>query len=1453
MTFGAPAWLALLLLAGPILLLHMRSARRVSVPSLLLWRDALGEQRPRPALRRPPPSWALLLQLLALTLTALVLARPALPPASQIDHLVLLVDGGWQAADEARHAETLSLLRSELRRLKGNEAGRWTVLLVAEKPRPLAVGWPDGRADVGDLAARLVPAGTQADWQLALNMTRGLLEEGESSRVVLIGADAAAAAAVSEWRPDGAQVAQFPLPTVSTAVLLDAQVEAGEQPGDWLVHGSVLQAGVEANAAVLAAQVAVEFEPANAETAGSGGGLRGELEVPLVAGSGRFQAALKLPGDGVLTLRPATGPAPAATFVLTAALPVVPVLYVGPGNPPLLRALAATGAAHVETLAVPEGQLANFPAAAAEYGLVILDSVTVDAAPLTSTLWLGAAGVTGSQGTAAEVPAEAVRWATDAALVARTEWSTLTIASAWPMPLEPGAVELVGGALQPPGAASGALFPLVQSRWLPHGLDVRVAFDVQGSDWPDRNGFPVFIRELLKLIEPALGTQVADACTVGRACQLPAGAAAVMTPAGSLLQLTRLAHGADVVMVPDFVPLSAGLHQVRMPSGSSRLLAVNAAGTAQFVGVDSNAAGDPATGAGPNGGTPDAGAAPGLASDAAAGLAPGANWLSLRRALLLLLAVTLVLEAWLHERSGARASGGWGRRWVLRGVTVALVLVAVVGPRAPLPARGGHTAVVVPGAPWGTGDADGWGPTATAHNAASESPGVEVVSLGAAVEPTDLEAALDLAAATAPPGVPTQLVLIGDGTYLAGDYAHAVARATAFSATAFSAADSSATASRATFAASADPTDPADPTGPAHPIDPTGLPTLYTLHALPLARSPEAEVLVREVIPPPVVLAGDRFALRVVAHAQREGPATLRTSRDGAVIDERAVNLLPGINHLEVLVTESEPGGALYRAELSAPGDVYEANNVAEANVQVLPAGRVLLVARDGDWGSLFSAALAGQQVRPTVVPPEGFPTDLDALLDYDAVALLNLPAAALSGAQLELLAEATAEHGRALLLLGGEDAFGPGGYYETPLEQLSPVSSLAPRQAPELAVAFVIDRSNSMRQYAGSEVRLDIAKAAVLGAFDILPEGARATLIAFDSVARTLVPLVGAAEGEAFREAVHSLEPRGGTSIYPGLQEAHVQLADSGAAASHVVVMSDGLSQPGDFPGILAQLREAGVTVSTIGIGPEADAGQLREIAQLGGGSFHFSADFASLPGIMAHEVLLQTGELTEERSTLPAWRERGAPFLRAWPDELPEVAGFVPTTAKPEATVHLAVITREGNEVPLLASWRYGAGTVVAFTAHGAGPWSEEWLAAPDFPRMWGHLVRQLARPVTTGAETGQPAYAMGSLNLPATTNGAGTAGSGRSYPAELDFSLADPQRLAAAATATGGAVLDSLTDLPPLRRWYWASAALWPWLSLLALALLLAELAGRYAPNLATNPARKTSADPRKDEPW
>src|SRR5207237_3116372 len=104
---------------------------------------------------------------------------------------------------------------------------------------------------------------------------------------------------------------------------------------------------------------------------------------------------------------------------------------------------------------------------------------------------------------------------------------------------------------------------------------------------------------------------------------------------------------------------------------------------------------------------------------------------------------------------------------------------------------------------------------------------------------------------------------------------------------------------------------------------------------------------------------------------------------------------------------------------------------------------------------------------------------------------------------QQELIETAVADHGRGLLLLGGENSFGPGGYYETPLERVSPLSSRVPREAPKVALAFVLDRSGSMQRNEGGATRLDIAKQATLSAIRLLHEDSLISIVVFDSEAK--------------------------------------------------------------------------------------------------------------------------------------------------------------------------------------------------------------------------------------------------------------------------------------------------------------------------------------------------------------
>src|SRR5229473_3077378 len=662
---------------------------------------------------------------------------------------------------------------------------------------------------------------------------------------------------------------------------------------------------------------------------------------------------------------------------------------------------------------------------------------------------------------------------------------------------------------------------------------------------------------------------------------------------------------------------------------------------------------------------------------------------------------------------------------------------------------------------------------------------------------------------------------------------------------------------------------------------------------LPMTRLAAGEVLVEKVTAPERVFAGDTFPLEAVIYSYGPSAATIEVLKDGEVIVERPLELVGGRSRIETIVPAATPGRARYEVVVSASGDTFAQNNRNGVAIDVAPAPQVLIVAAQPAWAEVFAKALAVQDIKTRIVEPKRAPFYLKDWLAYSAIVLMNVPAIDLATLQQELIEKAVAEHGRGLLLLGGENSFGPGGYYETPLERVSPLSSRVPRDAPRVALAFVLDRSGSMQRNEGGATRLDIAKQATVSAIGLLHPESLVAIVVFDSEAKVLLPLRPAKDSAGVAQALRALEPGGGTAIYPGLVEALHQLQGIDAMAKHIVVMSDGLTQPGDFPGILKAISDQGISVSTVAIGDGADPLRLEEIARIGKGAFHATQDFKALPSILSQEALLLSGKPVEERSATPLWVKRNAEFFAGVPEKLPPLGGYVLTTRKPAADLHLVVPDEKQEPVPLLASWRYGNGRVVALTTQGAGAWTTEWQALAEYPLLWSQIVRHILsgpgeglfpRLARHGDEIEADVDALNPEGMPreglkitASLAGRGTTSEasaplalseispGRyqgkftldrpgefnlrvaadqitaeaplfvAYPALYEFTRADPRRLAALAAATGGRVLASEEQIFTGGQSRWVARTVWQVWVLAAFALFLADLIVRYASGL------------------
>ncbi|MDT8858124.1 VWA domain-containing protein [Paracoccaceae bacterium Fryx2] len=493
---------------------------------------------------------------------------------------------------------------------------------------------------------------------------------------------------------------------------------------------------------------------------------------------------------------------------------------------------------------------------------------------------------------------------------------------------------------------------------------------------------------------------------------------------------------------------------------------------------------------------------------------------------------------------------------------------------------------------------------------------------------------------------------------------------------------------------------------------------------LPALPPPQGEVILRGIDLPRQVVAGDAVTAVGLAFAQSDTTALLTLLQDGRAVAEQTIALTAGNTRVEADLPPVAGGETLIEMALSAPGDTWPQNNRAGRLLTAEPPRRVLVIAPSDAHGTAFAGPLRAAGVDVEVISPGHAPEYLPGWLAYGAIVMVDTPAIALSTRQQGLIETAVADHGLGLLILGGPNSYGPGGYYQTALERLSPLSSRIPRDAPEVAMVFVLDRPGSMLQPVGEGTRLDIAKRATLSAVDLLNPRSQIGIIVFDAEAQTILPL-GEVEAARTKAALDGVDPGGGTAILPGLDAALAMLSGVDAPARHVIVMTDGLSQPGDFPAILDRLRGQGITVSAVAIGQGADRSVVETIAAPGGGSAHTSSDFEALPSILSQEAMLLS-EPIEIRRSQPVWADTAAGFLAGLPDPMPPVEGFVLTTAIPEARLAMVTPDKEGRDAPLLAWWRYGNGTVLALGTDATGSWTRGWQAVPAYGQFWTRALR-------------------------------------------------------------------------------------------------------------------------------
>jgi Ca-activated chloride channel family protein len=541
---------------------------------------------------------------------------------------------------------------------------------------------------------------------------------------------------------------------------------------------------------------------------------------------------------------------------------------------------------------------------------------------------------------------------------------------------------------------------------------------------------------------------------------------------------------------------------------------------------------------------------------------------------------------------------------------------------------------------------------------------------------TNLSAAIESAAGSAPPSYVPRIVLLTDGNQTEGDAVRAALRAQ------------------------------------------------MPISTVPLKTRTDPEVQVSQVSVPAQVREGEPFYVEVLIDGNHDDEGLIEVYRGAhKVVGERR-KLKKGENRLRFQQSITDERLAQYTVRISGlEHDTLLDNNSESGLVFTAGKPRVLLVESDPKLAQHFAWAMEQEEIQVDVRPPEGMPDGLADLQNYELVMLSNVPATALSQRQMAIARTYVQDLGGGLMMLGGDQSFGLGGYYKTVLEEILPVRSdfEKEKEKPSLAMVLVIDKSGSM----GGE-KIELAKEAAKSAAELLGGGDKLGVIAFEGDTFWISEMQPASNKGRILDDISRLEAGGGTNMYPAMEEAFAALQNTVAKLKHVIILTDGISAPGDFEGIANDMATSRMTISTVGVGSGADEELLEEIARIGQGRYYFTDDPGSIPQIFAKETVTASKSAIDEQPFLPQVVRPSQALADIDFEAAPFLLGYVMTRVKP--TSELVLASEKGD--PLLAWWRYGLGMTVAFTSDAKSRWAAEWLSWPGYGKFWAQLVRHTMR---------------------------------------------------------------------------------------------------------------------------
>ncbi|MCJ7841699.1 VWA domain-containing protein [Lederbergia sp. NSJ-179] len=254
------------------------------------------------------------------------------------------------------------------------------------------------------------------------------------------------------------------------------------------------------------------------------------------------------------------------------------------------------------------------------------------------------------------------------------------------------------------------------------------------------------------------------------------------------------------------------------------------------------------------------------------------------------------------------------------------------------------------------------------------------------------------------------------------------------------------------------------------------------LDYVPIAGEHESDMAITEMEVPPILYEGETVQIKLKITSNDEKKARLKVFLNDSELIRKELEVKEGTNLYTFTHIAENTGLHVYRAEVNAEEDAFSENNQLFSVSNVKGPPRVLAVQNEDEPGHF--AALKASDMVVDQITPELLPSNLSGFIQYDSILFDNISATDVGENKMMLIERAVKEFGVGFVMAGGDEAYGLGGYFKTPIEDLLPVHMeiKGKEELPSLGLVIVLDRSGSME---GS--KLSLAKEAAARSVELL------------------------------------------------------------------------------------------------------------------------------------------------------------------------------------------------------------------------------------------------------------------------------------------------------------------------------------------------------------------------------